>query len=349
MDRFVKVPRHANKLSSDSIERAGASRSRPASRAGRGGGDEDLNMQAAIVPADAPLYARRNEHHQGYGASRVVRSRRRGSRSLRRRDRPQARRDHCAALRRSARCSRRRWAASVCIAGPAGLTPDIVVAPASGGGLIAGVATAVKARFPQAAIIVAEPEEYNDHGLSLRAGRGLYPHRPALRCADGRRCWRNILDQQPVAGARRYRIGRRNKGSPSPCPMRPETREVEPTAPSTRSPLLTARIYDLNRRDRAVRRQCRRGSVHFVVAKLKRAHVPVDGALPRNANCLRAVARGPFIRARSPAAINCSPYRQSLRGDARRSNPSTLVVLDLALQPRNDGAATKTARSSRSG
>ena len=31
-----------------------------------------------------------------------------------------------------------------------GLTPDIVVAPASGGGLIAGVATAVKARFPQA-------------------------------------------------------------------------------------------------------------------------------------------------------------------------------------------------------
>ena len=35
-----------------------------------------------------------------------------------------------------------------------GLTPDIVVAPASGGGLIAGVATAVKARFPQAHVIV---------------------------------------------------------------------------------------------------------------------------------------------------------------------------------------------------
>ena len=31
-----------------------------------------------------------------------------------------------------------------------GITPDIVVAPASGGGLIAGIATAVKARFPQA-------------------------------------------------------------------------------------------------------------------------------------------------------------------------------------------------------
>jgi threonine dehydratase len=52
-----------------------------------------------------------------------------------------------------------------------GLTPDIVVAPASGGGLIAGVATAVKARFPQTAIIVAEPQFYDDHGLSLRAGK----------------------------------------------------------------------------------------------------------------------------------------------------------------------------------
>ena len=31
-----------------------------------------------------------------------------------------------------------------------GMAPDIVVAPASGGGLIAGIATAVKARFPQA-------------------------------------------------------------------------------------------------------------------------------------------------------------------------------------------------------
>ena len=39
-----------------------------------------------------------------------------------------------------------------------GLAPDIVVAPASGGGLIAGVATAVKAKFPQAQLIVAEPE-----------------------------------------------------------------------------------------------------------------------------------------------------------------------------------------------
>src|SRR6516164_8653220 len=52
-----------------------------------------------------------------------------------------------------------------------GLSPDIVVAPASGGGLIAGVATAVKARFPSADVIVAEPEAFDDHSLSLRAGK----------------------------------------------------------------------------------------------------------------------------------------------------------------------------------
>jgi threonine dehydratase len=51
-----------------------------------------------------------------------------------------------------------------------GLVPDIVVAPASGGGLIAGVATAVKAKFPQAQVIVAEPAGYDDHALSLKVG-----------------------------------------------------------------------------------------------------------------------------------------------------------------------------------
>jgi threonine dehydratase len=52
-----------------------------------------------------------------------------------------------------------------------GVAPDIVVAPASGGGLIAGIATAVKARFPQTSVIVAEPENYDDHARSLRAGK----------------------------------------------------------------------------------------------------------------------------------------------------------------------------------
>ena len=86
-----------------------------------------------------------------------------------------------------------------------GLTPDIVVAPASGGGLIAGVATAVKARFPQAEIIVAEPEAFDDHARSLRAGKREAHQRRGphhLRCADGRDPRRTHLrDQQQAAVA----------------------------------------------------------------------------------------------------------------------------------------------------
>jgi threonine dehydratase len=52
-----------------------------------------------------------------------------------------------------------------------GLAPDIVVAPASGGGLVAGVATAVKARYPRADVMSAEPEAFDDHARSLRSGK----------------------------------------------------------------------------------------------------------------------------------------------------------------------------------
>ena len=49
--------------------------------------------------------------------------------------------------------------------------------------MIAGVATAVKAKFPQAQVIVAEPKDYDDHGLSLRAG-----HREAHHAAGRTIC-----------------------------------------------------------------------------------------------------------------------------------------------------------------
>lgn len=52
-----------------------------------------------------------------------------------------------------------------------GIVPDIVVAPASGGGLVAGIAVAVKARYPQVAVMTAEPAGFDDHARSLRAGR----------------------------------------------------------------------------------------------------------------------------------------------------------------------------------
>ena len=72
-----------------------------------------------------------------------------------------------------------------------GFAPDIVVAPASGGGLIAGVATAVKARFPQARIIVAEPEGFDDHAASLRAGHHEAHH------AHGRTICDALMAQMP--------------------------------------------------------------------------------------------------------------------------------------------------------
>jgi len=51
-----------------------------------------------------------------------------------------------------------------------GQTPDIVVACAGGGGLIAGVGLAVKHAHPEAQIWAAEPAEFDDHRRSFAAG-----------------------------------------------------------------------------------------------------------------------------------------------------------------------------------
>src|SRR5580693_2510510 len=52
-----------------------------------------------------------------------------------------------------------------------GLTPDVVVVTASGGGLTAGIALAVRARAPNAAVYTAEPQGFDDHARSFRSGR----------------------------------------------------------------------------------------------------------------------------------------------------------------------------------
>ncbi len=132
-----------------------------------------LEMQATIVmPADAPLAKR--ERTKAYGAEVVLYDRDREDREA-----------------IAGEIARKRGATLVrpyddpfVIAGQGtvgleiaediavlGLTPDIVVAPASGGGLIAGIATAVKARYPKAVLISAEPEGFDDHARSLRAGK----------------------------------------------------------------------------------------------------------------------------------------------------------------------------------
>jgi threonine dehydratase len=141
-----------------------------------------LNMRATIVmPADAPLSKR--ERTRAYGAQVVLYDRVREDREAIARD---------IAGKRGATLVPP-YDDPMVIAGQGtvgleiaedmaalGLAPDIVVAPVSGGGLIAGVATAVKARYPQAVLISAEPVGFDDHARSLRS-RKREPHR-----AEGR-------------------------------------------------------------------------------------------------------------------------------------------------------------------
>jgi threonine dehydratase len=52
-----------------------------------------------------------------------------------------------------------------------GLVPDVVVVTASGGGLSAGIALAIKARTPNAKLYTAEPQGFDDHARSFRSGQ----------------------------------------------------------------------------------------------------------------------------------------------------------------------------------
>ncbi len=52
-----------------------------------------------------------------------------------------------------------------------GVTPDIISAPTSGGGLMAGIALAARAKFPNVTLITAEPDGFDDHARSFAAGR----------------------------------------------------------------------------------------------------------------------------------------------------------------------------------
>jgi threonine dehydratase len=52
-----------------------------------------------------------------------------------------------------------------------GVEPEVVVVSASGGGLTAGIALAVKAKVPSARVYTAEPQGFDDHARSFRSGR----------------------------------------------------------------------------------------------------------------------------------------------------------------------------------
>lgn len=51
-----------------------------------------------------------------------------------------------------------------------GVSLDLVCAPASGGGLVGGIALALEALSPETGVLVAEPRDYDDHARSLAAG-----------------------------------------------------------------------------------------------------------------------------------------------------------------------------------
>lgn len=88
-----------------------------------------------------------------------------------------------------------------------GLAPDIVVCPAGGGGLIAGVGLAVLHHHPQTEIWAAEPEGFDDHRRSLAAGKRQVNERLTGSVCDaiitptpGELTW-SINSQQLAGGA----------------------------------------------------------------------------------------------------------------------------------------------------
>lgn len=54
-----------------------------------------------------------------------------------------------------------------------GIVPDQAMAPASGGGLVAGISTALTDAFPGVAVYAVEPEGFDDHVRSLASGERL--------------------------------------------------------------------------------------------------------------------------------------------------------------------------------
>src|SRR6201984_874270 len=119
-----------------------------------------LNMQATIVmPADSPVTKR--ERTKSYGAEVVLYDRDRDDREAIARGIAEPR---GATLVRP-------YDDPFVIAGQGTIGREIAEDMERLGRRPAGVGTAVKPRFPAAEVIVAEPEAFNDHTISLRAGK----------------------------------------------------------------------------------------------------------------------------------------------------------------------------------
>ena len=100
-----------------------------------------------------------------------------------------------------------------------GLKPDVAVVGASGGGLTAGIALAIKARVPEAKFYTAEPAGFDDTARSFKSGQRETQRaheRHDLRRADDQHAGRDHLRDQPQAGRARA----------SPRPTRRSARAV---------------------------------------------------------------------------------------------------------------------------
>ena len=73
----------------------------------------------------------------------------------------------------------------------AGIRPDVVIVPAGGGGLAAGIGLAVSDAMPGVALVTAEPEGFDDHARSFAAGTHVANDRMSGSLADA------ILTQTP--------------------------------------------------------------------------------------------------------------------------------------------------------
>jgi len=66
-----------------------------------------------------------------------------------------------------------------------GVTPDAAVIPCSGGGLSSGIGLAIRDAFPRAALVLVEPQGFDDYARSLAAGTPLANDKTSGSVCDG--------------------------------------------------------------------------------------------------------------------------------------------------------------------
>ena len=147
---------------------------------------------------------------------------------------------------------------------------DVVLVPLGGGGLLSGVATAVKALSPRTRVVGVEPEASPDTQRSLRAGRrerveiGRVDRRRPAPARAGRADVRRRLGPR-----RRHRDGQRRRDRRDDAlPVRADEdrRRAERRERAGRADGRARRARRRPRRRRAVGRQRRRGPVRVALA-----------------------------------------------------------------------------------